>query len=177
MEYSFKEKQVLKKPFPIIIIKNFLDETIQKKIINEILDMEKETSVKKVMGGRYQYSNNLFKNNDLCNEIYNYFNQKETFEKVFDYVYNDTNQFLIKKNQYNDFLKRKNFIHKFAGKFFPKFLKNSFFLDMDFSIAKNNYYREPHHDKDTRILSFLIYQENKSDLNFCFKKSIKKPIF
>ena len=28
---------------------------------------------------------------------------------------------------------------------------------MDFSIAEKNYFREPHHDKRTRILSFLLY--------------------
>ena len=28
---------------------------------------------------------------------------------------------------------------------------------MDFSQASNGYFREPHHDKNTRIISFLIY--------------------
>ena len=28
---------------------------------------------------------------------------------------------------------------------------------MDFSVAKNEYFREPHHDKDSRIISFLLY--------------------
>ena len=50
---------------------------------------------------------------------------------------------------------------------------------MDFSVAKNNYYREPHHDKDTRILSFLIYLNNTKASNggsleiYEFKKILK----
>ena len=28
---------------------------------------------------------------------------------------------------------------------------------MDFSVAKKGYFREPHHDKNTRIINFLLY--------------------
>ena len=31
------------------------------------------------------------------------------------------------------------------------------YLDMDFSQASNGYFREPHHDKNTRIINFLLY--------------------
>ena len=165
MNYSFKEKRFLIKPFPILFIKNFINKKKKKNIINEISNIEKKTSVKKVMGGRYQYSKILFKKNDTCSEIYNYFNQKKTFEKIFKHIYDDSNQFLIKKDQFNNFVKKRNILHKIINKFFPKLLKNSFFLDMDFSVAKNNYCREPHHDRDTRILSFLIYLNTTKNSN------------
>jgi hypothetical protein len=165
MNYSFKEKRFLIKPFPILFIKNFINKKKKINIINEISNIEKKTSVKKVMGGRYQYSKILFKKNDTCSEIYNYFNQKKTFEKIFKHIYDDSNQFLIKKDQFNNFVKKRNILHKMINKFFPKLLKNSFFLDMDFSVAKNNYCREPHHDRDTRILSFLIYLNTTKNSN------------
>lgn len=182
MKYSFKKTKIFKKPFPILEIKDFINKINQKKIITEILNVEKKIEVEKVMGGRHQYSNNLFEEDDLCSDIYDYFNQKETFEKILRYINKKSNQFLIKDNQYNKFLKKKNILHSFAKKFFPKLLKNSFFLEMDFSIAKNNYYREPHHDKDTRILSFLIYLNNTKTSKggsleiYKFRKNFKKLI-
>jgi len=182
MKYSFKKKKIFKKPFPILVVKNFINKINKKKIINEILDIEKKKSVKKEMGGRYRYSNYLFENNDFCSEIYDYFNQKKTFKQIFEYIYNDSNQFLIKNNHYKKFFKKKYILHAVVNKFFPKLLKNSFFLEMDFSIAKNNYYREPHHDKDTRILSFLIYLNTTKISNggsleiYEFKKNLKPSL-
>ena len=151
----------------------------QKKIIKEILNVEKKIEVEKVMGGRHQYSNYLFEKDDLCSDIFNYFNKIETFEKIQEYISSDSNQFLIKDNPYKRFFKKTNFFHAIAKKFFPSMLKNSFFLEMDFSVAKNNYYRESHHDKDTRILSFLIYLNNTKASNggsleiYEFKKNFK----
>lgn len=180
MKYSFKKRKILKKPFPILIIKNFINKINQNKIIKEILNVEKKIDVEKVMGGRYQYSNHLFKKNDLCNDIYDYFNKKETFQKILGIVDNNKKQFHIKDNQYKKFLKKTNILHSLTKKFFPSLLKNSFFLEMDFSVAKNNYYREPHHDKDTRILSFLIYLNNTKNSNggsleiYKFKKNYNK---
>ena len=64
------------------------------------------------------------------------------FEKILEFIDNDKNQFQIKDNQYKKFLKKTNFLHFLTKKFFPSLLKNSFFLEMDFSVAKNNYFRE-----------------------------------
>ena len=36
-------------------------------------------------------------------------------------------------------------------------LKENFFLHMDFSLAQEEYIREPHHDRDSRIINFLLY--------------------
>ncbi len=60
MKYSFKKTKIFKKPFPILEIKDFINKINQKKIITEILNVEKKIEVEKVMGGRHQYSNNLF---------------------------------------------------------------------------------------------------------------------
>ena len=36
-------------------------------------------------------------------------------------------------------------------------LKNKFFLHLDYSVAQEEYNREPHHDSNTRIINFLLY--------------------
>ena len=135
MKYSFKKRKILKRPFPILIIKDFINKINQNKIIKEILNVKKKIDVEKVMGGRYQYSNHLFKKNESCNDIHDYFNKKETFEKILEFIDNDKNQFQIKDNQYKKFLKKTNFLHFLTKKFFPSLLKNSFFLEMDFFQA------------------------------------------
>ena len=39
MKYSFKKRKILKKPFPILIIKNFINKINQNKIIKEMLNV------------------------------------------------------------------------------------------------------------------------------------------
>ena len=162
---NLKKIKLIKKPFPILITDNFIKSNIQKKIINEILEMDTNKPVKKVMGGRYQYSNHMFKKNSECNKIFNFFNQNSTFRLLFDYMNNVSNTFSIDKNSYINFVKNRNKLHIIINKFFPILVKKKFFLEMDFSVAKNNYFRKPHHDKDTRILSFLLYLNTTKKIN------------
>ena len=119
--------------------------------------MDNNKPVKKVMGGRYQYSNRMFKKDSECNKIFDFFNQNSTFRLLFDQMTNISNTFSIDENSYIDFVKNRNKLDIIINRFFPVLNKKRFFLEMDFSVAKNNYFREPHHDKNTRILSFLLY--------------------
>ena len=154
---NLKKIKLIKKPFPILITDNFIKSNVQKKLIKEILEMDINKPVKKVMGGRYQYSNYMFKNNSECNKIFNFFNQKSTFKILLNHMNDISNTFLLNEDSYSNFVENRNKFHILIKKFFPVLLKKKFFLEMDFSVAKNNYFREPHHDKDTRILSFLLY--------------------
>ena len=154
---NFKKIKLIKKPFPILITDNFIKSNVQKKLIKEILEMDNNKPVKKVMGGRYQYSNHMFKKDSECNKIFDFFNQNSTFRLLFDQMTNISNTFSIDENSYIDFVKNRNKLDIIINKFFPVLNKKRFFLEMDFSVAKNNYFREPHHDKNTRILSFLLY--------------------
>ena len=74
---NFKKKKLISNPFPILIVENCLKDSSQKKIIREIEKAEKEKEVKKVMGGRYQYSKNFLEKNGYCNKIYDFFNKRE----------------------------------------------------------------------------------------------------
>lgn len=179
---NFKKKKLISDPFPMLIVENCLRDSSQKKIIREIEKAEKEKEVKKVMGGRYQYNKNFLEKDGYCNKIYDFFNKKSTFEFLFNQIYKSSNNFLINKNEYNSYLKNRGKKDNFFKKIFPQIYKNKFYLDMDFSIAKKNYFRTPHFDRNSRILSFLIYlnttnKNNGGSLEIYKYKKNKDPNF
>ena len=179
---NFKKKKKISNPFPMLIIKNCLRLSSQKEIIREIEKAEKEKEVKKVMGGRYMYNKGFFEKNSYCNRIYDFFNKKSTFDFLFNQIYKNSNNFLINKNKYSSYYKNRGKKDTILKKFFPQIYKNKFYLDMDFSIAKKNYFRTPHHDRDSRILSFLIYlnttkKSNGGSLEIYKYKKIKNSNF
>ena len=47
-------------------------------------------------------------------------------------------------------------------KIISSFFKPKINLDMDFSKSKRGYFRQAHRDRDTRVISFLIYLNNIS---------------
>ena len=152
-------KQVFDYPFPYLIIENFLTKPEQEKTVNEILEVQKNEVVNKVMGGRYQYKPDFFKDGSNSKKIFNFFNCIETYNEIFNQLINKNSNysnFTLKKN-FNSIIKNYGKKEKFLSKIFPFLFKKSFFLHLDFSIAKKNYCREPHHDKNTRIINFLLY--------------------
>jgi len=157
--------QLFESPFPHIIYENFLSEVEQKEILNEILEVDNKSKVNKVMGGRYQYPVDQFNDKCITKKLFDFFNSKKTFETLRKGLLPDveTSEFYLKSNKFNKFLNKKNFYHKFLKKIFPFIFKKSFFLHMDFSVAKNNYFREPHHDKENRIISLLLYINTTAD--------------
>jgi len=157
--------QLFENPFPHIIYENFLSEDEQKKILDEILEVDNQSNVNKVMGGRYQYSVNLFNEKCKTKRLFNFFNSKKTFEILSKKLLSDieSSEFHLKVNKFNKYYTKKKIYHSFLKKIFPFFFKKSIFLHMDFSVSKNNYFREPHHDKKTRIISFLLYLNTISD--------------
>ena len=157
-------KQVFGYPFPHLIIENFLTEQEQEEIVNEILEVQRNEVVNKVMGGRYQYKPEFFKDGSNSKKIFNFFNSLKTYDEIFNLLMNKDNNYsnFILRNNFNSIIKKYGKKEKFLSKIFPFFFKKSFFLHMDFSIAKKNYFREPHHDKKTRIISFLLYLNSLS---------------
>ena len=157
MKTNFNHKY-FNKPFPYLVCDDFLSVNDQNQIIDEISNLNKSFNVKKVMNGRYQYNINHLKKNSLSDKLYNYFNSKETFDQIKDKLFlneKSSSKFYTKQN-FNKIVKN-NEIKSKVSKLLPFFFKNSFFLHMDFSVAKKDYFREPHHDKNTRIINFLLY--------------------
>ena len=156
---NFINKKILNTPFPLLIsdISNdFLNKENESTICDEILELKQEKETEMVMGGRYRYLKNFFLKKNLCRQIFDYFNKQSTFNYLFNEIYMASNKFKL-KDEYNIFIKKKFVISNRVNKLLPFFYKKKFYLDMDFSIAEKNYFREPHHDKRTRILSFLLY--------------------
>ena len=156
---NFINKKILNTPFPLLIsdISNdFLNKENESTICDEILELKQEKETEMVMGGRYRYLKNFFLKKNLCRQIFDYFNKQSTFNYLFNEIYMASNKFKL-KDEYNIFIKKKSVISNRVNKLLPFFYKKKFYLDMDFSIAEKNYFREPHHDKRTRILSFLLY--------------------
>ncbi len=146
------------KPFSYLVFDNFLSLEDQNQIIEEISDLNKSFTVKRVMNGRYQYDTSHLKKNSLSDKLYNYFNSKETFDLIKKkLLLNESGSSNFHLEQSFDRITKNNkFISKIS-RFLPFAFKNSFFLHMDFSVAKKDYFREPHHDKNTRIINFLLY--------------------
>ena len=156
---NFKNKEILIKPFPLLISDisdDFLNKENQSLICNEILEIKGKKDTKMEMGGRYRYSSNFFTKKKYCNQIFNYFNKESTFNFLFNELNNSLNKFVL-KNNYITFLNTITKKDEKINRFLPFLYKKKFYLEMDFSIAKKNYSREPHHDKHSRILSFLLY--------------------
>ena len=177
---DYKNLYIIEKykyPFPIIIYSGLLTETQLDLLQNSISD--KATIFdKKYMGNRKtilkgtKNFNSFLKKNQITNLINKFFEDK----KLFNFFYNNLNQ--INQNEKKKFeLKNKKF--KFLSNYInrdSKFkfkLKNKInkisslykndhriYCDFDFSVAGPGYAREPHRDRDERVLVFLYYINN-----------------
>lgn len=155
-------------PYPIGYIDNFLSEESCKKLFEEIYSFEDYDDL--VMNGRMRVNkgSNKFKsylekspNLDL---LYNELNNEDFFIEMKNKldVLNqakwspDIKNFTYSKKNYGE----QNFnLIKLLRKtsLISKFFKKTINLDIDFSRSKKGYYRKAHRDRDTRIISFLIY--------------------
>ena len=162
------------RPYPIIIYSNIFN-NIQLVDIKKALDQKNTTFDKNVMGGRktilkgslnYQ---NFIKQNNIAKLFNNFFDNLNIFNYFYDNLININKDFdckfsLINKKIFflENHINKKNSIYfkikTRLAKIYAKF-KNSYFAycDLDFSVAGKGYEREPHHDKNDRILNFLLY--------------------
>lgn len=190
-------------PYPLIIYSDLLDVS-QLDSLQESLSKDETIYDKIVMGNRKtiikgtKNFEKLLKKNNTANEVNNFFENKS----VFDFFYNDLEKLNLKNNDYFDFSNKKfkflkNFTNSNSGyasnrslsfrlknrisKIFSKINNDcSIYCDFDFSVASTGYWREPHHDKDERVMNFLFYINNFSEDNggsfqvFKYKKNPQK---
>jgi Rps23 Pro-64 3,4-dihydroxylase Tpa1-like proline 4-hydroxylase len=163
-QFSLGSNRIINDPFPLIIYDNFLTNVDNEEIYNGILKFKNFDRNK--WGGRKQIrkeSNNfnlLLKYNKIIDNLYNYFNSEDTFifflhqfkklslESKYNFEFD--NKFLNYDKEY-----KHNTFNNLIKFFFPE--KKTSYLEMDFSQAEQGYFREPHHDKKTRLINFLIY--------------------
>lgn len=156
-----KNPKIIDNPFPLMSFDNFLTDEENDDIYNSITKLDNFDEIK--WGGRGQIRKgtkkykSLLNQNKIINNINLFFNNREVFEFFLNKFekkgqFNIDNSNIIKnfKQKY-----QKNFVEKIKN----KFLKNHeiSYLEMDFSQATRGYFREPHHDKSSRIISFLLY--------------------
>ncbi len=158
-------------PYPHIIIDNFITKEMCEKLIQELNAAEKKFKVASVMGGRTRFNKENFTLNDEAFKLYEKFNNIKLFNSFFDNLIAETKnsekKFYI-DNFFNDieFKKENNLFFKIKKKIFKPLLTNKVFLEMDYSIGRNGYNREPHHDAPNKIIVFLLYLnsfENKDE--------------
>ena len=162
-------------PFPVIVFENFLNETEANEAINFIENQSFDETVNEgrnnIRKGTKNFTNTVKKEN-ILSEIYNFFNNKAVFENLLaklekvsklsknNYViHNKPNYFRKDFYEYKRSVHKNNFIKKISNfitkKIFKNFLDNSFYFEMNFSMAKKGYKLKTHRDKDNRMIVFL----------------------
>ena len=147
--------------YPIIISKNFLSKELCYKISEEIRIHNQFDDT--VMGGRNRInkgSNNFssfIKKSKNCNKFYRQINNY----KFYGFLKNIFEKSKVNKKwiipKVNKFSKRNFGLQKGKSLVKHKSKKNIVNLDIDFSLSRPGYFREPHRDRETRIINFLIY--------------------
>lgn len=162
------------KPYPLIIYSNLLDNNHISSLHKSLSD-ETTTFDKIVMGNRKTILkgspnfNKFVKKSYSAEKVFNFFENKDVFDFFFknledlnksnkEYFYPNFKRlkylkFFNNKNR-NLFFKIKNRLLKISSKIMNE---NKVYCDLDFSVAGLGYEREPHHDKENRILNFLFY--------------------
>tara|TARA_B100001093_G_C26821019_1_gene1011897 strand:- start:1047 stop:1841 length:795 start_codon:yes stop_codon:yes gene_type:complete len=163
-------------PYPIIVFKDFLDNQ-EIKYMSEYFKKNKTDFDKNVMGGRntvlkggIKYRTFIEKN-ILGKTLDDFFDNPETF----NYIKKELDNCKTKSKRkfytkFNSFTYKKNYLEELKDRFFISKIKNKLIryhsqikdrgiihCHMDFSEAKAGYQREPHHDTENRIISFLLY--------------------
>jgi hypothetical protein len=147
-----------------IIINSFLSKKQCTEIINELSLVNKFDDV--VMGGRYRINKGslnfkrFIKKSKSSRKFFNKLNNKKFYIAL-------TKQFKKKPGKYFLDYTQQNQIYSKTISGSQKgnsvttektnTKKNIIYLDMDFSISHKGYSRGPHVDRDSRVLSFLIY--------------------
>ncbi len=156
-----KDPEFIKSPFPILCFDDFLTNDENNEIYNSILkedsfDENKWSGRKQIRNGSENYMR-LLSQNKIIENLYMFFNDKEIFKFFLKNFENNSKFYLDSNKILNNFKKdyKQNIFQKLKSKIFQK--NEISYLEMDFSQASNGYFREPHHDKNTRIISFLIY--------------------
>ena len=172
-----KNKFSIIDPFPLIIYDEFLTDIENDEIYrvikdNNNFDTEKFGGRKQVRMGSQNYQNIIDQNTYLKN-VSNFLNNENTFkfflEEIKNLSINNKYCFEMDNKMSYDSTPQNSFFNqnlKFSDRILNKikkifnYDKNKISLQIDFSLSKKGYVREPHTDKPTRILVMLIYFNN-----------------
>ena len=195
---DYKNMKVIDKfhePYPLIIYSNLLNNhqlnDLEKCMSNNsIFDKIVMGNRKTILKGTKNFSK-FIQENYIANEINSFFDDNS----VFNFFYKNLSDLNKYNSKYFDFENKnfkltKNFISRKNDVFFKiknrsskilsKLVNNHrIYCDFDFSVAGSGYEREPHHDKEGRILNFLFYINNfdaKKGGSFQVFKYINNPI-
>lgn len=172
---NLKNKKIFYKPWPYMVIEDFLKKDEINKIKNEILvnndfDDKVMTNRRRINKGSTNFIN-LTKKSKAIKNIFNKLNSQKFYQevsKIFDKKkltwIPDENFSLYSKDFFGE--QKFSFKEKITKILsFFNLIKTSLYLDIDFSVSEKGYYRAAHRDRDTRILNFLIYLNNFNKKN------------
>ena len=195
--FNFTKKKNISCQFPVIQFENFITNKLCTLISREIVNFNNFDD--KVMSARNRINKgsknfkNFLKSSPNSNSLYKKINTLKLFKKIFKQlsINSNINWYVENNPEYfskTNFGVQKTTISSFLKSFFTNFFyKPILNLDIDFSLSEYGYNRSPHRDRDTRILSFLIYFNSIDkkyggafeiyDLKNKFYQSRKKLIF
>lgn len=161
--------ETINAPYPIGFFDEFIDKEICKNLYKEIIEFDNYDDV--VMSGRQRVNkgsknfDNYLKTSPNLFSLYQKLNNKSFYldiKNLLDKIPHSNNwkakidNFNYSENNYSeqsfDLIK---FLRK--SKIISNFFKKTINLDIDFSKSKSGYFRNAHRDRDTRIISFLLY--------------------
>ena len=164
---NFKKIKKSYSPWTFAIVDNFLNPNEILKIKKEILNYKSFDD--KVMVNRTRINkgsknfNRIIQDSKNIKKFYNKINSINFYKKIrslFDdkklHWFPETQFSAYSKSFYGEqrFSLKEKIIKKLS---FFDMIKTSMNLDIDFSISEKGYYRSPHRDRDTRVISFLLY--------------------
>ncbi len=156
-------------PYPIGYIDNFLEEKDCNKLFKEIYAFESYDDL--VMNGRMRVNkgsknfDDYLKNSPNLLNLYQILNNKNLFDEMKEKLskINSENSWTPQLDEYifskSNYGEQEFNLFKYLRKswLISKLFKKTVNLDIDFSRSKKGYFRKPHRDRDTRIISFLLY--------------------
>ncbi len=169
MEVILKNLVKVDAPYPVAFVDEFIDNSDCKKLFDEICAFESYDDL--VMNGRMRVNKgskkfkDYIENSPNLSKLYKKLNNKELFLEM----KNKLNLLVSKKVWQTDleefkfsetnFGEQKFDLIKYLRKswLISKFFKQTINLDIDFSRSKKGYFRQAHRDRDTRVISFLLY--------------------
>ena len=180
-----KNSKNLNDPFPLLVIDDFLNESEAEDAINYLNKSSFDETVnqgrKNIRMGTKNF-NDVINNNNILSEIYNFFNKKNTYDFLYEKLYNisksSNKKFFttdIPDNFNNEYYEYKRNVHRvnikkrlsnFLFKRIPliqNLRRKFFFLEMNYAIATKGYSLPTHTDKKTRIIVFLLYLNNLNE--------------
>ena len=167
----------IKAEYPIFLFNNFLNKKTCNLLYKEIKNLTNYDDI--VMNGRHRVNKGSktfkrsLKKSPHLSKLYNSLNSLKSYRKIKGILLSKSTpkgfqpilqEQLFSKDSYGE-QKFNLFDYIKKIKLVSSFLKDKINLDMDFSKSKRGYFRNAHRDRDTRVISFLLYLNtiNKKD--------------